>query len=48
MPARGFWQAKQDRALDRAYVVAPVRRRYALGEGVEVLPVQALADAMRG
>jgi uncharacterized protein len=46
-PARGFWQAKQDLALDRAYVVAPVRRRYALGEGVDVLPVQGLAEAMR-
>jgi hypothetical protein len=46
-PARGFWQARQDLALDRAYVVAPVRRRYALGEGVDVLPVKELEDAMR-
>jgi predicted AAA+ superfamily ATPase len=38
-PARGFWQALEDLKIDRAYVVAPVARRYALGEGVEVVPV---------
>ena len=46
-PTRGFWQAKQDLALDRAFGVAPVQRRYALTEDVEVLPVQLLQDAMR-
>ena len=46
-PTRGFWQAKQDLALERAFVVAPVQRRYALAEDVEVLPVQLLQDAMR-
>lgn len=46
-PTRGFWQAKQDLALERAFVVAPVQRRYALAEDVEVLPVQLLQEAMR-
>ena len=41
-PARGFWQALQDLRIQRAYVVAPVPRRYPLAEGVEVLPVQEL------
>lgn len=26
-PAKGFWQAIEDLAVDRAYVVAPVERR---------------------
>ena len=47
-PTAGFWQARQDLELHRAFVVAPVRRRYALAEGVEVLPVQMLQDALRG
>lgn len=46
-PARGFWQAKKDLALDRAFVVAPVQRRYPLADDVEVLPVQLLQEAMR-
>jgi uncharacterized protein len=45
-PARGFWQAKQDLKLDSAHVVAPVRTRYPLAEGVEVLPVQALREVL--
>ena len=45
-PARGFWQARQDLRLDSAYVVAPVRARYPLAEGVEVVPVQALQEVM--
>jgi predicted AAA+ superfamily ATPase len=47
-PARGFWQAKQDLALDHAFVVAPVQRRYPLAEDVEALPVQLIAEAMHG
>lgn len=42
-PARGFWQALQDLRIERAFVVAPVPRRYALAEGVEVLPVEDVA-----
>lgn len=38
-PAKGFWQALQDLAIERAFVVAPVPRRYPLAAGVEVLPV---------
>ena len=41
-PTRGFWQALDDLKIDRAYVVAPVARRYPLADGVEVVP---LADA---
>ena len=46
-PTRGFWQAKQDLALERVFVVPPVERRHALAEDVEVLPVQMLQDATR-
>jgi predicted AAA+ superfamily ATPase len=38
-PARGFWQSLQDLAISRAFVVAPVTRRYTLAPGVDVLPV---------
>ena len=41
-PTKGFWQALQDLQIDRAYVVAPVPRRYPLAEGVEVVPVGAV------
>ncbi len=47
-PTKGFWQALQDLQIDRAYVVAPVLRRYPLAEGVEVVPlaqVPALLEA---
>ena len=42
-PAKGFWQALEDLQIKRAFVVAPVSRRYPLAEGVDVLPVQELA-----
>ena len=42
-PAKGFWQALVDLKPQRAFVVAPVQRRYALAEGVDVLPVSDLA-----
>jgi len=38
-PTKGFWQALQDLQIDRAYVIAPVLRRYPLAEGVEVVPL---------
>lgn len=41
-PARGFWQALKDLRIERAYVIAPVIRRYPLAEGVDVLPLQEL------
>ncbi len=37
-PTKGFWQALQDLQIDRAYVVAPVLRRYPLAQGVDVIP----------
>lgn len=37
-PTKGFWQALQDLAIERAFVVAPVQRRYPLASGVEVVP----------
>ncbi len=45
-PAKGFWQALKDLQISRAFVVAPVPRRYPLAEGVEVLPVQELATLL--
>ena len=41
-PTKGFWLALQDLQISRAFVVAPVARRYPLAEGVEVLPVHEL------
>jgi predicted AAA+ superfamily ATPase len=38
-PTKGFWQALQDLAIERAFVVAPVQRSYPLAPGVEVVPV---------
>ncbi len=38
-PSKGFWQALQDLVIERAFVVAPVLRRYPLAAGVEVVPV---------
>ena len=46
-PTKGFWQALEDLSLDRAYVIAPVPRRYPLGRGVEVLPVSEVATLLR-
>lgn len=45
-PTKGFWQALQDLQIDRAYVVAPVLRRYPLAEGVEVIPVGAVPTVL--
>jgi predicted AAA+ superfamily ATPase len=45
-PARGFGQALKDLDIDRAFVVAPVERRYPLAANVEVIPVDALPDVM--
>ncbi|HYF18918.1 MAG TPA: hypothetical protein VEA40_13705 [Ramlibacter sp.] len=47
-PTRGFWQALQDLGLERAYVVAPVERRYPLAANVEVIPVAEVPQACRG
>jgi uncharacterized protein len=42
---KGFWQALDDLGLDRAYVVAPVERRYPLAHRVEVIPVADIPAA---
>ena len=42
-PTKGFWHALEDLQLDRAFVVAPVMRRYALSAKVDVLPLSQLA-----
>jgi predicted AAA+ superfamily ATPase len=47
-PAKGFWQAVQDLQIDRAFVVAPVARRYPLAKGVDVVPVWELRDVIDG
>lgn len=45
---RGFWQALDDLQIDRAFVVAPVERRYPLTERVDVLPIWALDELLTG
>lgn len=45
-PARGFWQSLKDLAVEHAWVIAPVTRRYPLAQGVEVLPVHEIQTAM--
>ncbi len=47
-PTKGFWQALQDLQIDRAYVIAPVSRRYPLAERVEVVPVAEVATLLEG
>ncbi|MCI1190253.1 DUF4143 domain-containing protein [Calidifontimicrobium sp. SYSU G02091] len=44
----GFWQALEDLRLERAFVVAPVARRYPLEPRVEVVGVNDLAAALAG
>ena len=45
-PSRGFWQALEDLQITCAYVVAPVSRRYALAEGVTVVPAWDIKSLM--
>ena len=45
-PTRGFWQALDDLQIDRAYVIAPVSRRYFLAERVEVIPLADVASVL--
>jgi predicted AAA+ superfamily ATPase len=42
-PAKGFWQSLKDLGIARAFVIAPVTRRYALAPGVDVLPLSELS-----
>jgi uncharacterized protein len=43
-PTKGFWQALQDLAIQRAFVVAPVARRYPLTRDVTVVPAWELSS----
>lgn len=43
-PTKGFWEALKDLRVNKAYVIAPVQRRYALADGVEVVPVSTLGE----
>ena len=45
-PTKGFWHALEDLQIARAYVVAPVARRYALAQGVTVVPVWEIEPLM--
>lgn len=45
-PTRGFWQALEDLQTTRAYVVAPVERRYPLAKNVEVIPISDIPTAL--
>jgi len=45
-PTKGFWHALQDLQIDRAYVIAPVPRRYPLADRVEVVPVSEVATLL--
>lgn len=45
-PTKGFWTAAQDLQVDRAYLVAPVPRRYPLAQGVVVVPIWEMADLL--
>jgi hypothetical protein len=47
-PIKGFWQALQDLAIQRAFVVAPVARRYPLARDVTVVPVWELSSLWGG
>jgi len=42
-PAKGFWQSLKDLGIARAFVIAPVMRRYLLAPGVDVLPLSELS-----
>jgi predicted AAA+ superfamily ATPase len=46
-PARGFRQSLKDLNIARAWVIAPVTRRYPLAAGVEVLPVHEIRNAVQ-
>lgn len=47
-PTKGFWHALEDLQIDQAYVIAPVSRRYALAQGVTVVPVWEIEQLMAG
>ena len=44
--SKGFWHARDDLQPTHTVVVAPVERRFPLKDGVEVVPVSAIADVL--
>ncbi|MBN9462628.1 MAG: ATP-binding protein [Burkholderiales bacterium] len=44
--SKGFWRARDDLRPLRTVVVAPVERRFPLKDGVDVVPVSALAELL--
>ncbi len=46
-PSQGFWSGIADIKPTAAYVVYPGKERYALGKGVEALPVTMLSGILR-
>ncbi len=46
-PSQGFWSGIADIKPSAAYVVYPGKERYALGKGVEALPVAMLSSILR-
>jgi uncharacterized protein len=43
---KGFWQACEDVGVDQAFIIAPVREKFAFAESVDVLPAHALEEAL--
>lgn len=44
--SKGYWLAIDDLKVDRAYVVAPVERRFPLRGGAEVIPVRDIGEVL--
>jgi predicted AAA+ superfamily ATPase len=44
--SKGFWHARDDLQPAHTVVVAPVERRFPLKDGVDVVPVSAIADVL--
>ncbi len=45
-PAKGFWNAMSDLAIDRAWVIAPVERSYPLAQTVNVIALDEIPGVM--
>ena len=45
--SKGFWNALNDISPDAAYVVAPVKESYPIRDGVRVIPLEEINDAIR-
>ena len=45
-PTKGFRHALNDLGIQRAFVIAPVSRRYPLADSVDVLPLAEMTAAL--